>query len=128
MFGLGMQELIIILIVALIVIGPKKLPDLARGLGRALREFRRATDDIKDQIDFDPIITDTREKIRRAHTRTTPQTAPETAAQDTTPPQSTPPDQSRTTTEAAPQRTPPGQAREQQPGDSPSTAPGSGNE
>ncbi len=53
MLGLGIQEIIIILVVALVVIGPKKLPELARGLGRAMREFRRATDDIKQNFDID---------------------------------------------------------------------------
>jgi sec-independent protein translocase protein TatB len=52
MFGIGTPELILILVVALIVIGPKKLPDIAKALGRALGEFRRATDEIKENIDL----------------------------------------------------------------------------
>lgn len=52
MFGVGMQEIIVILVVALIVIGPKKLPDLARALGRAIGEFRRAADDLKEDLDI----------------------------------------------------------------------------
>ena len=52
MLGIGMQEIIIILVVALIVIGPKKLPDLAKALGRAMGEFRRAADDLKDNLDI----------------------------------------------------------------------------
>ena len=51
MFGIGFQELVIIFIVALLVVGPKKLPDLARALGRALAEFRRATEELKGTLD-----------------------------------------------------------------------------
>ena len=43
MFGIGMPELVVIMVVALIVLGPKRLPEAAKGLGRALREFRHAT-------------------------------------------------------------------------------------
>lgn len=50
MFGIGMPELLLILAVALIVIGPKKLPDLARALGRGLSEFRKATDELKNTL------------------------------------------------------------------------------
>ena len=42
MFGIGVPELLIIMAIALIVIGPKKLPDLAKSLGRALNEFKKA--------------------------------------------------------------------------------------
>lgn len=51
MFGIGLPELIIIIVVALLVVGPSKLPELARSMGRALGEFRRMADDVKDTIE-----------------------------------------------------------------------------
>ncbi|MBI5594148.1 MAG: twin-arginine translocase TatA/TatE family subunit [Deltaproteobacteria bacterium] len=51
MFGMGMQELILVLVVALIILGPKKLPDVAKSLGKALNEFKRATSDIKESLE-----------------------------------------------------------------------------
>ncbi len=43
MFGIGMTELLVILVLALLVLGPKRLPEMARSLGRGLAEFRRAS-------------------------------------------------------------------------------------
>lgn len=52
MFGsLGFPELILIFLVALIVFGPRKLPDIGRSLGRALGEFRRATSELKTTLE-----------------------------------------------------------------------------
>jgi sec-independent protein translocase protein TatA len=52
MFGsLGVPELILIMVVALIVFGPRKLPEIGRTLGKALGEFRKATDDLKNTIE-----------------------------------------------------------------------------
>jgi Tat protein translocase TatB subunit len=53
MFGIGMPELILIAVVALIVLGPKKLPDLAKSMGRAVREFKKATSELKDTLQVD---------------------------------------------------------------------------
>jgi len=66
MFGLGMQELILIFVVALIFIGPKKLPDIAKALGKAMREFRSATDDIKQNFDLDPAEFKPRASVKSA--------------------------------------------------------------
>jgi TatA/E family protein of Tat protein translocase len=69
MLGIGMQEIIIILVVALIIIGPKKLPDLARALGRAMGEFRKAADDLKDNLDINGMKAE-KEKLLRELTKT----------------------------------------------------------
>lgn len=58
MFGIGMPEMILILAVALIVIGPKKLPDLARSLGKAMGEFKKATSELKDSMQIDTELKD----------------------------------------------------------------------
>lgn len=53
MFGLGFQELIIILVIALVIFGGKKLPEVGSGLGKAIREFKRGTSE-PDEIDITP--------------------------------------------------------------------------
>lgn len=53
MFGIGMPEMLVILALALIIIGPKKLPDLAKTLGRTMREFKKATSEFKETIQLE---------------------------------------------------------------------------
>lgn len=58
MFGLGMPEILLILAIALIVIGPQKLPELAKTLGRAMGEFKRSAQELKRSIDMDTTLQD----------------------------------------------------------------------
>ncbi len=52
MFGpIGMPELIVIMVIALIIFGPRKLPELGRSLGRSLNEFKRASNELKHTLD-----------------------------------------------------------------------------
>ncbi|MBW1988245.1 MAG: twin-arginine translocase TatA/TatE family subunit, partial [Deltaproteobacteria bacterium] len=57
MFGISMPEVLVVLAIALIVIGPKRLPDLARSLGKGFAEFRRATQELRDNLDVDAEIS-----------------------------------------------------------------------
>ena len=53
MFGLGGGEIAIILVIVLLIFGPSQLPNLARGLGQAMKEFKKAQREIKDEIQRD---------------------------------------------------------------------------
>jgi sec-independent protein translocase protein TatA len=69
--SIGMPELIIIFVIALIIFGPRKLPELGRSLGKSINEFKRASNELKNTLD---------EEIRIEETRSTErQRPPETA-------------------------------------------------
>jgi TatA/E family protein of Tat protein translocase len=66
MFGsIGMPELIIILTIALIIFGPRKLPELGRSLGRSLSEFKRASNELKHTLDEEIRIEEQRSEERQ---------------------------------------------------------------
>ena len=65
MFGIGMPELILVLALALIVIGPKKLPDIAKALGKGFAEFKRATDELKNTLQQESNTAETRDRLIR---------------------------------------------------------------
>lgn len=69
MFGLGFQEVLLILFIALIVVGPGKLPDLARALGRGLAEFRKATNELKSTFDQDETVQELKKEFRTAQSQ-----------------------------------------------------------
>jgi len=59
MFGsIGTPELLIIMLVILLLFGSKRLPELARGFGKGIRQFRKAMDDVKEEIDLSDIDRD----------------------------------------------------------------------
>lgn len=64
MFGVGIPELVVIFLVALVILGPKQLPEVAKFLGKALGEFRKATDDIS--AEFNSAKSMLEEEIRQA--------------------------------------------------------------
>ena len=55
MLNIGPQELIVVMIVALLVVGPQRLPELSRQIGRGLREFRKLQDDMKGLVNLDEV-------------------------------------------------------------------------
>jgi sec-independent protein translocase protein TatB len=66
MFGIGTTELMIILVVALVVLGPKKLPQVARSLGKAFGEFKRVSTDVKRTIDVEVDRLEREDKDKKA--------------------------------------------------------------
>jgi sec-independent protein translocase protein TatB len=67
-FNLGMGEITVIVLLALIFLGPKKLPELASGLGKLIREIRKTTQDVKNEIQLDEAIRKPLEELREAVT------------------------------------------------------------
>jgi Tat protein translocase TatB subunit len=64
MLNIGPQELLLVLIIGLIVVGPKRLPELSRQIGRGLREFRKIQDDVKGLVNLDEMTNEFRGMVR----------------------------------------------------------------
>jgi Tat protein translocase TatB subunit len=64
MLNIGPQELLLVLIIGLIVVGPKRLPELSRQIGRGLREFRKLQDDVKGLVNLDEMTNEVRGMMR----------------------------------------------------------------
>ena len=80
MFGsIGMPELLIILTLALIIFGPRKLPELGRSLGRSLGEFKRASNELRNTLDEEIRIEEER-STRPARPAPAPEPAPAAAS------------------------------------------------
>jgi sec-independent protein translocase protein TatA len=85
MFGsIGMPELIIILVIALIIFGPRKLPELGKSLGRSLNEFKRASTDLQNTLEQEIRLEE--EKETQAKARPADTTVPSTDNPDTATP------------------------------------------
>jgi TatA/E family protein of Tat protein translocase len=82
MFGIGPMELMAILVVALLVFGPKRIPELARTLGRGLAEFRRASNDLRQSLALDELQRDLRKDLDPNQTIHRPGDRPAQAGDD----------------------------------------------
>lgn len=82
MFGIGPLELVVILVVALLVFGPKRVPELARTLGRGLAEFRRASNDLRKTLALDELQQDLRRDLTGNQTIHRPENSPAQAGDD----------------------------------------------
>src|SRR2546427_7856866 len=77
MFGsIGMPELIIILVIALIIFGPRKLPELGRSLGRSINEFKKASNELRSTLEEEIRVEDQRDRATAAASATPPAATP----------------------------------------------------
>ena len=89
---IGFPELILIFVVALIVFGPRRLPEIGRTLGKALGEFRKATDELKNTLDREVRADDFKQVTAPTVSRSEPELLPEPTPAPPTPPHETTPE------------------------------------
>jgi len=82
-FGIGTGEILIILVIALIIVGPHKLPELAKMLGKGFTEFKKAADDLKDSVNTEIHIEKERQKLIEIQPQEKKSEATETLATET---------------------------------------------
>jgi TatA/E family protein of Tat protein translocase len=111
MFNIGIPELLIIVAIALIVFGPNKLPELAKAFGRAMREFKKATEEVKESFE-----AETKDLEEVKHTFTDEKFLAELAEQ-ISPPEPPPEETSAQPEPSAPSETPPLQGASAQTGE-----------
>ena len=77
--SIGMPELIIIFVIALIIFGPRKLPELGRSLGKSLAEFKRASNELRNTLEEEIRLEEQKPKVEEPIHRTEPSTTAETS-------------------------------------------------
>ena len=82
MFGIGMPELLLLLAIALIVVGPKKLPELAKALGRGLAEFKKATNELKESLETNTEFSELKQSFDDIQETVVDATLPSTTSED----------------------------------------------
>jgi Tat protein translocase TatB subunit len=85
MFGIGMPELLLLLAIALIVVGPKKLPELAKALGRGLAEFKKATNELKESLETNTEFSELKQSFDDIQETVVDATLPSTTSEDLDP-------------------------------------------
>jgi len=85
MFGIGMPELLLLLAIALIVVGPKKLPELAKALGRGIAEFKKATNELKESLETNTEFSELKRSFDDIQETVVDATLPSTTSEDLDP-------------------------------------------